>query len=405
MADSVIPDAELLKYAIDSGMIDTAHVRQIIEMQKRKDLLKKHPYKIYQGATDKLWYTYLPDDNGGRKKIKGATRTKIEDKIIEYWKMQELNPTVESVFYEWIDEKLRLDEIGKATYDRYIIDYTKYFAEISKERIQSIDECYLVMYIKNCIHDFKMTPKAFSNFRTLIYGIFKYAKFKGYISLSITNAIKDMDISSKAFRHIVHRADEQVYMPKEKESMEKYLENNLDIVNLGLLFMFKTGVRVGELATLKRSDVYNYTVAINSTETRFKDENGNVHYEVKDFPKSEAGLRFAILPEKYKWIMDEILNLNPDGEYLFEKDGKRVKTYSFRRKLRYICDSKLHMTSKSPHKVRKTYGSILIDGKVNESTIIDAMGHTDIACTKGHYYFDRTTIEEKRKELGLVQGL
>ena len=60
---------------------------------------------------------------------------------------------------------------------------------------------------------------------------------------------------------------------------------------------------------------------------------------------------------------------------------------------------------KSPHNIRKTYGTILLDGHVRESTILETMGHTDISMTKGHYYFDRTNIEEKRAELGSVEGL
>lgn len=405
MNEGTLSNQELLNYAIENGIINTAFLQKEIEMKKREELLKKHPYKIYQGTTDKLWYSYLPDEKKGRKKIKATTKKNIENKIIEYWKMQETNPTIKNVFFEWVERKLMYEEISKATYDRYVIDFQKYFGEIIHKRIGSIDEYNLEEYIRSSIHNFEMTPKAYSNFRTLIYGIFKYAKRKKYISFSITNVIKDMEISPKAFRHNIRRADEQVYMPKEKDNMESYLMENQDIINLGLLFMFKTGVRVGELATLKRADVDNYTVAINSTETRFRDEKGNAHYEIKNFPKSEAGLRFAILPEKYKWIMDEILRINPNGYYLFEKNGKRVKTYSFRRRLRYICDSKLHMPVKSPHKIRKTYGSILIDGNVRESTILDTMGHTNIACTKGHYYFDRTNIEDKRNELNLISGL
>lgn len=396
---------EVLKYAIENGILDIALVQEQVVMQKRKELLEKHTYSIYQGTNDKMWYSYLPTRDGKRKKIKASTRKKLEDKIVAYWRSVEDNPTIEELFYDWIDRKYTLGEIGKATYDRYFLDFDRYFSKIRKRRVRGIDEYELEEYIRNCIHEFQMTSKAFSNFRTLIYGMFKYAKNKRYISFSITNMIKDMEISPKAFKRVIHYADEQVYMPNEKMEMESYLEEHEDIVNLGLLFMFKTGVRVGELATLKRKDVSNYTVAINSTETRFKDKQGNVRYEIKDFPKSEAGLRFAILPQKYEWILDEILRLNPDGEYLFEKDGKRIKTYSFRRKLRYICEDKLHMKTKSPHKVRKTYGSILLDGKVKESTILDTMGHTDIACTKGHYYFDRTSVEEKRRELDLVAEL
>ena len=227
-------------------------------------------------------------------------------------------------FLESIEEKLRAHDKNFEYDKEHLVIKAELFKcsalPIYSGRLSCLDEIFLEDYIRNIIHRFELTSKAFSNFRTLIYGIFKYAKHKKYISFSITYTMSDMEISKKAFKHSIKIAENEVYMPDEKNDMERYLENNIDITNLGLLFMFKTGVRVGELATLKRSDVRDYTVAINATETRYKDENGNVHYDVKDFPKSEAGLRFAILPEKYKWILDEILSLNPDGYYLFEKN-------------------------------------------------------------------------------------
>jgi hypothetical protein len=57
---------DLLKYITENGMIDLSYVQEQIEMKKRKDLLKRHSYKIYQGKDGK-WYTYLPDENKGRK--------------------------------------------------------------------------------------------------------------------------------------------------------------------------------------------------------------------------------------------------------------------------------------------------------------------------------------------------
>lgn len=403
MSNISMSDAELLKFAIENGMLNKELVQQQIEMQKREEMLKKHPYKIYQGS-DKNWYTYLPNEKG-RKKIKANSEGKIKDKVYFFWNEQECNPSVKDVFKSWVSKKVEYHEISRATYDRYCLDFEKYFKAIQEVRIKEIDECYLEDFIRNSISDFNMTAKCFSNIRTIIYGIFKYAKRKKYINFSVYYAVQDMEISSRAFKKVVRKSTDQVYLPQEKSSMEDYLMNNQDIVNLGLLFMFKTGVRIGELSTLKLCDVDNYTVAINATETRYKDENGKVHYDVKEFPKSEAGLRFAILPDKYKWILDEIIRANPNGEYLFEKNGKRVKTYSFRRRLGYICSSKLNITPKSPHKVRKTYGTILLDGKVRESTILDTMGHTDINCTRGHYYFDRSGIEDKRRELDMLAEL
>lgn len=405
MSNISMSDAELLKFAIENGMIDTALVQEKIEMQKREELLEKHPYKIWQGKDGK-WYTYLPDDKCGRKKVKRTSRDSLEDSIVAFWKEKEENPIVREIFVEWVEDKLRYEEISKGTYDRYNEYFDKYFKPIEDKHIKSIDEELLEDFVKATICEFDMTAKCFSNFRTLVYGIFKRAKKRKFVQFSITETMKDMEISKRSFKKVVRKAEEQVYFTDEKQAVERYLENNKDIINLGLLLMFKTGLRVGELAALKHSDIQNYTVFISRTETRYKGEDGKSKFTVKDFPKTEAGIRFAVLPEKYKWIIDEILRINPKGEFLLEKNnGKRVRTYEFRRRLKKVCEDKVNIKSKSPHKIRKTYGTILLDNNVSESTIIDAMGHTDIGMTKGHYYYDRTSIEEKRRELGKVADL
>lgn len=403
MSNVSMSDAELLKFAIENGILNEELVRQQIEMQRRKELLEKHPYEIYLGK-DGNWYTYLPYEKG-RKKVKGSTEAKVQNKVISFWLEKAENPDMNALFEQWINEKLVRKEIGRSTYDRYTIDFYRYFEEISCKKVKSIDETYLEDFIRDSIAKYNMTTKQFSNFRTLIYGLFKYAKRKKYINFSITYMIQDMDISSRAFRKVVKRPEEEVYNLDEKETMEKYLMSNLDIINLGLLLIFKTGLRIGELSTLKVEDVKDYTVFINRTETKFRDESGKITYGIKDFPKSEAGVRFAIVPYQYEWILDKILESDRSGEFLFERNGKRIKTYSFRKRLRYICEAKVYMKVKPPHKIRKTYGTILLDGQVRESTILGAMGHADIGCTKGHYYFDRRGIEDKRKELSKVSEL
>lgn len=47
---------EVLKYAIENGIIDVSYVQEKIEMNKRKGYLEKHKYEIWQG-TDRKWYT------------------------------------------------------------------------------------------------------------------------------------------------------------------------------------------------------------------------------------------------------------------------------------------------------------------------------------------------------------
>ena len=76
--------------------------------------------------------------------------------------------------------------------------------------------------------------------------------------------------------------------------------------------------------------------------------------------------------------------LNPFSEYVFEKNGERIHTQAIRMRLRRICD-KLHIYRKSPHKIRKTYGSILLDNRIDSRLIIGQMDHTNILCTEQHY--------------------
>ena len=49
-----------MKYAIENGIIDLSYIQEEIEMNKRKDILEKHIYKIAQGKDGK-WRTYIPD--------------------------------------------------------------------------------------------------------------------------------------------------------------------------------------------------------------------------------------------------------------------------------------------------------------------------------------------------------
>lgn len=100
--------------------------------------------------------------------------------------------------------------------------------------------------------------------------------------------------------------------------------------------------------------------------------------------------------KKYR---EEHTKVCPFGEYVFMQDGERIRSYIFRTRLYSNC-KKLNIVVKSPHKVRKTYGSKLYDSDaITESFMIEQMGHTDITCLKKHYYYNRMDSNEKMNML------
>lgn len=389
---------ELLKYAVENGMIDLSYVQEHIEMSKRNELLGKHPYAISQGSDGK-WRTYFPDKEKGRKMVKKSTKEAVENEVIDYWKSEMENPTIEDVFNEWNDRRSKLNKISQASHLRFKQIFNRHYKDFGKKKIKNVTPQDIEEFLEEQIPKFELSAKSFSNLKTITKGLLKRAKKRRLIEMDVEALFREMDTSESHFKRTMKEDDREVFNEEEFPKVMEYLTNNPDLKNLGILIMFLTGIRVGELVALKHSDFDGNTFKIRRTETKYVDEDGKYVYGIKDFPKTEAGMRTVILPKSYAWIANKLRLYNPFGEYIFVESGdRRLTTNCIRRRMERVCD-KLGIIRKSPHKARKTYGSILLDNGIDNKLITDMMGHTDIMCTEGHYHRNRKTIERKTEIL------
>ena len=395
---------EDLLYALEKGIIDVSYVQAKVDMLKKEELLKKHPYEIWLG-NDGFWRTYIPSETKGRVLKKRKNKADIEKAIVEYWKEATENPTVKEVYVEWMNDKLSRNDISYATKNRYDRQFAQCFGVFGERKIKTIDAFEVEEFMLNAIYEHELTRKGYGNLRTLVYGIFKRAKKKKYINYSITEVVSDMEISKKAFRKNYKSDHELVFtIDEEKQIIDYITSKEPTIIDLGILLCFKTGLRPGELAGLEKEDVIGNVINVSRTEITYTMDTGETINEVRNSPKTEAGVRTVILPDHYMWILKQIRILNPFGKYLFEKNGERIKTYQFTQRLKTICKY-VGIKPKSVNKIRKSYISTLIDAKVNESIIISQVGHTDIKTSKEYYYKDRRTTEQKITILNNVVGL
>lgn len=396
-------DVEIKKdllYLIDGGMIDASQVHDYADMMRKKKYLDMHPYKISYIESIKKWYTYLPDDEKGRVQRKRNTREEIEDIVIKYWEEKLENPTVKEVFDEWNDRRVRLKKIKKATHLRYTQDFKRYYKEFGKRKIKSLEPEEIQEFLEEQIAEYDLTAKAFSELKTITRGFLKRAKKRKLISFNVEEIFQELDTSDSDFRKVIKEDFQEVFDEDEMPLMIEYLEKNLDIHNLAILLMFVTGIRIGETVALKHSDFDGYTFKIRRTETRYK-ENGEYVYDIDDYPKTQAGVRTVIIPRQYEWIANVIKRTNPFCEYIFMKDGERMHTQAIRLRQKRLCD-KIKIYRKSPNKIRKTYGSILLDNHLDERLIIGQMGHTNVLCTEQHYHRNRKGIERKQEILSSI---
>lgn len=368
----------------------------LVLKMKRDDMEQKYGSSIFENRGGYAIYVH---PNGERKRKWRKKREDLLDYLYEYDKGQKEVIRVKDVFCLWIEEKLLFKDIKKQSYDRYKSDFNRFFDDsnaICKKRIQDISEDDLKYFIKNTIKDKELEEKAYKGLRTLIRGIFKYAKNKNYTSISITNFFGDLEISKNSFAQKECKKENESFDKKETEKLFNYFRDNIDIWNLGLWLQFYTGMRVGELSVLTWDDIHDDYISVNKTEVKYKDENGKSKVGIEDVTKTEAGKRNIILSDEACRIIEEIRQLTEFDEYVFCNKGKRIRGNTFNKRLTKVCE-KLNISHKSTHKIRKTYATHLIECKVPESLIVSQLGHRDILTTMEYYYRPQIDLEESKQ--------
>ena len=393
-------DEKLLQIAADNSIIDIKEIRVAIENLQKKEILNQHDKKIWQGSNG-YWYTYVYNNFGKRRLIKRKTLDALENEIYEIAKEEQKNCTINDVFTAWITEKYKYGEIKKQSYDRYYTDYNRFFPKnhpICQKLFKNITEKELEAFIKETICKHKLSVKAYSGLATLIKGIFKYGKKEQYTEISITNFFGDLDLPKNMFSKSHKLKATQIYMEDEIPNIIGFLKNSYNIYHQGILLQFQTGLRIGELSALKKKDIKDDVLLIRRTEIKYRDVNNKWKIDVQEDSKTDAGYREVILTATAKETLNKILELNPNGEFLFMKNGRRLNSNSFRRSLERVCQ-KLNITYKSSHKIRRTYCTILLDSDVSEIFTAEQVGHKEVSTTRKCYYFSNKTKKHKIEEL------
>lgn len=393
----------MLDFAIENGILDLGTIQNIAMMKRRENYLAMHNRKIWL-AKNGYWYTELPGrEPGTRRLVKKKKREDIDNAIISFYEEQSGPPTFEKCFQEWLKEKLEYNEIGLGTAERYRQDYNRFIkgTGLDEMKMDIIKEEFLEDFIRRTIASQKLTAKAYSKMRTIIMGAFKYAKKKHYTFLSISAFFGDLDISPKAFTKTVKK--KQVFDETETQKIGDLIRENPTVMNYGILLAFQTGIRSGELAALKFDDVEGNWLHIQRQEIKYREE-GEKHYrfEVVDYTKTDAGDRRIALPPQALDTIAKLRELNPDGEYIMQTADGKMKKDSFNRKLYRVCTN-CGVEKKSMHKIRKTYGTQLLNSGADDIFTTRQMGHADVSTTRKCYYdIDKTEqryLEEVKKAI------
>lgn len=387
-----------LMEAREFGILNEDNIREQLEKMEKEKYLAMHSYEIFECSG--AWWTYLPNEDKGRIAKKRKKREDLEKLIIDFYREQNENPTIEEIFNEWNERRVQLGQIKPSTKDRNDDFFKRHFKEMKTHKIKNVSTKEWATFLEEQVSMKNLTSKAYSSLKQIVFGLLKRAKIRGFIDYRLSDIEEYVDLGKNSFRRQKKANEKEVFNDIETNIILDYLIKNLDKHNLAILLMFISGLRVGEIATLKNSNIMDNYIVVESSETRYKDENVIVYKE--GLAKTKESERCVALPKGCEWVCTKLRELNPNDEFVFVNNKGRMSTNCFRRRLERIC-KKLNIIPKSPHKIRKTYASIIIDAGVEEILTISQMGHTNIRTTRDNYHRDRIAIDNKSRILGNIE--
>lgn len=307
----------------------------------------------------------------------------------------------ETAYRGWFMSKI--NRIRPQSVDRIEVTYNKYYAcsDFVKMPVHSVDEVAIYTFLNKILMERgNITKKEYGRIYQIVNNVMQYAydlnlghsycvnwsMVKRYVALQNIkqNENKEYAVSARD-RECFARAVliDKVYMEKRSAS-------------LVLLLNFYLGLRIGELASLRWSDVHfgERYIHVHSTEVKSyeRDSSGErvgvMLYHAQDKTKTAHSVRRVPLVNESVFILNELRKWHDaqgyDSEFLAYDGGNQILTRSLEwtlRRLCIICDIPMF----NSHRIRKTFATELHQNGVPTKVISDLMGHAEMRTTEQNY--------------------
>lgn len=378
-----------LQEAINNGIIDEDNVLSVIMASKKQSVRKTHKYAITPPNDSKgsRWQTRYVGSDGKSKIIKAQTEDELLDKLVRLYFPDKKKFTFNDLFEEWIAYYSKISNSGN-TVKRHRQRYSKYFAtsKLANMILTHIDTLLLEEECNRIIKEYVLTRKEWTNAKTILKGMFRYAIRRNYLS---SNPLDNIQIVAKYRQTIKKTGKTETFNTDELNSLRSYLDHmyseTQDAAFMAVAFCLLTGLRVGELVALKWEDVSENHLHITGEE--IKDQSANV-YHIVNHTKTHQDRYVPLIPK----AQDILASIERTSDFIFARSGERITS----RQIAYVLEKYAQaqgIRTKSTHKMRKTFASLLNANGVPLDCIREVLGHNSLSTTLGYIYNPLTDAE------------
>lgn len=360
--------------------------------QQRKQILSEHSSEIKQLPNNGRYYISID-----KKRIFKTSREDIEELVIEHY-MPDFADfcTLKNIYKEW--SKVRNLEVSENTRLKDCYYWNHYIKDsvVATSPLSSLDVPIIKTWMQTIINEREMTRKYFMNVLCVLNSLFDYAVDKAYIPVNICRTVP---LKKLRFYNKTKKAScDEVFSDEERAILTRHaLSDCIDnetTIPLGILLLFETGLRDGELIALKYGDIKQGILhvqrmqVVNTVKASY-DSYQRKGYKIVEHTKTSAGDRFIPLSSRAIEIINKTKEINTtngfsvnNDDFIFLRDnGENINSRVIDTRLRKYCRQLGFSEIKSPHDIRRTFITTLIKKGMNPSSVQKLAGHEDIEMT------------------------
>lgn len=393
--DSQINYNELLNYALQNDIINISTIQAQIEMNERTKILKEHKFSVWEDK-DGYWHSYIPTTTG-RKKLKKRNKEDLEDVIVDYYKSLKVKGNIfKDRWVVWIERQRNCGR-SENTISKYQSDYNRFIKGyfIENRNVKTIDSECIGRYLLELLKDKLVPVRALKSLYGYLNGVFQKCIIDGIIN---DNPCKYIDLPVY-FKYCTNRqrdASRRVLENEECEKVIKNIEKEQDNVP-GLLIELSlcTGMRVGEIAGLKWSDIDYDNKVINIVRSE-KYDRATKQYFISG-TKTGKSRQFPLIKQADS-ILHRIMNVQANqnclGEYIASDENGKINAGRISKYGERLTKTDKCKKGYSIHAIRRTVNSNLRHNGVSAVAAASLLGHSE-KVNELNYTVDVSSRSEK----------
>ena len=288
---------------------------------------------------------------------------------------------MKEIINDYLDYIVLEKRLAKNTKDSYAFDLECFYEYFKKKEIKNINEQDLMKYLEYLNKEKELTPRSIERHLTTLRGFFKYLVKMEIIDNDITQNIDNLKLGK--------------YLPttltinEVDKLMDIKLNNPFNYRTKAMLeIMYGSGLRVSELVnlTLNDIDLYNGTILINGKGS--KERIVPLGEYAKEYLLEYLKVRNELIKKKYG---------DPDKLFL-NNHGKPITRNGFNFLLNNLLKEKKIEKNVTPHTLRHSFATHMLDNGADLRTIQELLGHSDIVTTRIYTHISKKQIQDNYNE-------